>query len=101
MTRCDVALVGQKAVAGLRHAWSWTVWWVMQGGDDHAALSAADRRLLLNYQVEEVHRAAHVAGAHGAECTVRCLLTGDGKSMLAANWAPGLRCWVCSVPHRE
>ena len=49
-------------------------------------------------QVDAVHREMRnpIGGSHTSG--VRCLLTGDGKAMLAANFAPGHACWVCNEP---
>ena len=101
MTRCDVALVPHQAVPSLRRLHTWTTWWVMQGGDDRAALQAVDRRLQLNQQVMAAHQTPAIAPGKGEWYGVRCALTGDGKAMMAANWAAGMRCWVCSLDHRE
>lgn len=78
--KCPVGASGTPA--------NWATWWVMDGGDDAAALRVADDKASLNAAVEALvqTRIALRADHHAA---VRPILTGDGKAMLAANAQEG------------
>ena len=49
-------------------------------------------------QLQAVHADVRIPVGGGNTRGVRCYLTGDGKAMLAANYAAGHSCWVCSAP---
>ena len=60
----------------------------MDGGDDSAALRAADKKGKLTKQVQQLVD-TQLCVRPGVFVTVRPFLTGDGKAMLAANALEG------------
>ena len=61
---------------------AWSTWWIMDGADDHGALSALDRAGSLDAQVQAIqNNYTFVAASTGIVYSFDVFLTADGKGM--------------------
>ena len=93
-TRCDTSVhcwleVGDAGAPNL-----WPTWWAMWGGDDAAYLMAMDATHGLNEQVADLEANEDVVW-QGNVLGFSCIITGDGKNLLAGNPSRVSKCWIC------
>ena len=97
-TRCDVFVDVWGRVEDAGKPRNWSTWFIAHGGDDQSALRQLNIEAKLNTQVAELVDPANPAQV-GLDHIPRCLRTGDGKGMVAANFLRGKMCWLgdCNV----
>ena len=93
-TRCDTSVhcwleVGDAGAPNL-----WPTWRAMWGGDDAAYLLAMDATHGLNEQVADLEANEDVVW-QGNVLGFSCIITGDGKNLLAGNLSRVSKCWIC------
>ena len=92
MSLCSTCDIPSSSVSSAPNLWP--TWWAMWGGDDAAYLLAMDATHGLNEQVADLEANEDVVW-QGNVLGFSCIITGDGKNLLAGNPSRVSKCWIC------